>query len=237
MERNIEHEVIKALAEKNIELTIRTNLNGYRIDCIVEPRSYDKMELHEFSGETLKAALANMLNDPAFMGKIDSDLLMVLCAEDEEKAEKEIIDTFSINNPYLAELRTAMDKALQSAAQNIEDCDTATVTAKVVLNMDDFAPDFANDAKLFSPAKFAVNVGIKRDVTKITGQTKYFVTRVVDGRMLLVDPDRQITLDEALKKADEQTADVPIDADDDDESENDDADFADDDEDFDDLLA
>lgn len=37
--------------------------------------------------------------------------------------------------------------------------------------------------------------------------------------------------------ADEQTADVPIDADDDDESENDDADFADDDEDFDDLLA
>lgn len=224
MERNIEHEVIKALAEKNVELTIRTNLNGYRIDCIVEPRIYDKMELHEFSGETLKAALANMLNDPAFMGKIDSDLLMVLCAEDEEKAEKEIIDTFSINNPYLAELRSAMD---------------------------DFAPDFANDAKLFSPAKFAVNVGIKRDVTKITGQTKYFVTRVVDGRMLLFDPDRQITLDEALKKADEQTADVPIDEDEDDESEdeddeseneddeseNDDADFADDDEDFDDLLA
>lgn len=215
MERNIEHEVITALAEKDINLTVHSDRDGYRVCCVTDPKSYDKMELHEFQGKTLRQGLQKLLDDPKFMGTIDSGLILSLSAEQEQADEAEIIDTFSITNPYLQDLKISIDKALQAAAKAISDCDTATITAKVVLSMDDFAPDFANDAKMFNPAQFAVNVGIKRDLTKYSGCTKHFVTRVVDGRMLLVDPDRQITLDEAIKAAEAQTADVPVDDDED----------------------
>lgn len=209
MERNIEHEVITALAEKEINLTIQTNKDGFKVCCITNPESFDSMEMHEFPGSTLRAALQQMLKDKAFTGVISSDLFLRLNTKDEVVDQGEVIDTLSIMNPYLRELRNAFDKGLQSAAASVESDDTATVTAKVVIVQDDDAPDFANDAKMFRAAKFAVSVGIKREAAKYSGQTPEFITRTVDGRMLLLDPDRQISLDEAIRLAEQEAGNVP----------------------------
>lgn len=210
MERNIEQEVIMALAENNIYLTVRTSKKGFAIECVTDPKNYDKMEIYQFSGPTLKTALQRMLKDPKFAGEIDSELFLAVTAKDlDDENPADIIDTLSITNPYFRELLNAFDRSLQEAAYAVEDKDIATVTAKIVLEKDEFAPDFENDAKLFSAAKFSVGVGIKREVTKYTGQTQEFLTRTVDGRMLLVNPDRQITLDEAIEKAEEESGNKP----------------------------
>jgi len=210
MERNIEHEVITALAEKDINLTLYTSRDGFKIGCITDPKDYDKMEMHEFTGTTLKAALKQMIRDPKFTGAIGSDLFLKLNANDQAADNPvDIIDTLSILNPYLRELRNAFDKALQSAAAAVEDQDTATVTAKVVITQDENAPDFINEAKMFRAAKFSVNVGIKRDITQYKGQTPEFITRTVDGRMLMIDPDRQISLDEAIRQAEKESGNAP----------------------------
>jgi len=209
MEKHIDHEVITALAEKDINLTIQTNKDGFKVCCIMNPGSLDTMEMYEFPGSTMRAALQLMLRDPAFTGSINSELFLRLNAQDEVIEQAEVIDTLSIMNPYLHELRTAIDKALQSAAAEVEDDDTATVTVKVVIVQDDNAPDFVNDAKMFRAAKFSVGVSIKREVTQYKGQTPEFITRTIDGRMLMIDPDRQISLDEAIRQAEKEVGNIP----------------------------
>ena len=209
MEKHIEHEVITALAEKDINLTIQTNKDGFKVCYIKNPKSLDTMEMYEFPGSTLRAALQLMLKDPAFTGAINSDLFLRINANDEVTEQTEVIDTLSIMNPYLRDLRVNLDKAIQSAADAVDSDDTATITAKLVLKEDSNAPDFANDAKLFAKAKYDVSVSIKREVNKYSGSVMPFGTRVVDGRMLMIDPDRQISLDESIRQAEKDVGNVP----------------------------
>jgi len=209
MEKQIEHEVITALAEKDINLTIQTNKDGYKVCCIANPDNLDLMEMYEFPGLTMRAALRQMIHDPAFTGAIDSDLFLRLNAAEQPIEPTEVIDTLSIMNPYLRDLRTNLDKAIQSAADAVDCDDTATITAKLVLREDPNAPDFENDAKLFAKAKYDVSVSIKREVNKYSGSVQAFGTRIVDGRMLMIDPDRQISLDEAIQQAEQEVGNVP----------------------------
>lgn len=118
-------------------------------------------------------------------------------------------DALSIANPYLAELRFAFDKAIQSAADAVDMDSTATVTAKLVLNEDPETPEFANGAKVFQRAKFDVGVNIKREVNKYIGSVNPFGTKIVDGKMVLFNPDRQIELDEIIKAAEAEVGNVP----------------------------
>lgn len=210
MERNIEHEVITALAGNGINLTFNTSTDGYVISCVTRPSDPDLMEFYSFPGATIKGALRNMVKDPEFTGLLNGEMFLKLNSDEPEAdPQDELIDTLSITNPYLRELRNAFDRALQSAAAAVEDQDMATVTAKIVIVQDEDGPEFANGSKLFRAAKFAVNVGIKRDVTQYKGQTPEFLTKTVDGRMLLIDPDRQITLDEAIRKAEKEVGNAP----------------------------
>lgn len=204
------NDIIRNLAKNGVNVTIR--LGSDEPDITVEGHIYSDglfPDIHVFTGATVEEAFRKLSQDDAFAGKLESNLFLRLNQPDEAEQVLEVVDVLSITNPYLSDLRIALDKGIQSAADAVDADSTATVTAKLVLNEDPFAPEFENDAKLFAKAKFDVSVNIKREVNKYIGSVQAFGTRVVDGRMLLINPDRQISLDESIKQAEEEVGNVP----------------------------
>jgi len=210
MEMKLIQQVITELHKNKVEIHIgssaeegcmKLEANIYQDDNIFP-------EMHTFAGPDLIEMFREMSKCDSFINLIPSDLFLRLNAEEEQKPE-EVIDTLSIYNPYLSDLRVAFDKGIQSAADEVDENDVATVTAKLVLTLDPNAPDFANDAKLFSKAKFDVSVAIKREVNKYVGAVQAFGTRVIDGRMLMINPDRQLELDDVIRKAEADAGNAP----------------------------
>lgn len=210
MEMKLIQQVMAELKKNKVTVQINNGLDegSFKIEANVYADDSIFPEMHTFTGPDLLEMFREMSKCDSFINLIPSDLFLRLNAEEDQKPE-EVIDTLSIYNPYLSDLRVAFDKGIQSAADEVGDNDTATVTAKLVLTLDPFAPDFANDAKLFSRAKFDVSVAIKREVNKYVGAVQAFGTRVIDGRMLMINPDRQIELDDVIRKAEQDAGNVP----------------------------
>lgn len=139
-------------------------------------------------------------------GIISSENYLKLNANQPEAVPEEI-QAISIDHPFFTAFKQAINGALQNAVQYTDQNTTATVSTKLEVNEKYNAPEFANNAKLISPVEFTVGLATKRDFSKIKGSSKEFVARMVDGHMLLVDPDRQMSLDDLDTKEPEEEDD------------------------------
>jgi len=124
MHKNIEHEVITDLAEKGVDLTIETSKHGFKINCFTGSENYETLAVHKFDGSTLRAALQKLTNSEAFIGIVSPDLFLQLNAVDEATDVREPdVDTFSILNPYLSELRIAFDNCRMQVSAGCLGCE------------------------------------------------------------------------------------------------------------------
>ena len=135
-------------------------------------------------------------------GLISADDYLRLNARQQEKLP-DAVEDMSIDHPFFSEFKKILSASLQNAVHYTDQNTTAIISTKIEVNEANNAPDFANDAKLISPVKFSVGMSTKRDFQTAKGCSKEFVARTVDGHMVLVSTDRQMSLEEIEAKVEE----------------------------------
>lgn len=183
---------------------------GYELSLVVIG---DSIKMSIFSEKGMGDAIIQATLDDCikvfceqYPGVVNPDDYLLFMTKDQTVPE-EIIE-MSIDHPFFSEFKRILNNSLQNAIHFTDQNTTATISTKIEVNEKYNAPEFANDAKLISPVEFSIGLATKRDFSKIKGCSKEFVARMVDGHMLLVDPDRQMSLDEIEKQQDEPAGEV-----------------------------
>jgi len=196
-------QVIDEISKKGIavELIKKENVCSLRLfhddDSFPDPITADTFE------QCLKAVVTE---DPTLI----SGELYLSFMSDVKEGKIEDIQDFTIDSPYLAGFRRDINRSLLSAMAAVDNQDTATVTAKIVLDKPTDAYGFSDNAKLFESVKYQVGVSVKRDVIRDSGTVKTFVAKPDNqGHILLIDPDRQLTFDDVN---DSDNPDLPYDS-------------------------
>lgn len=195
-------QVIDEIAKKGIRVEL-TKTEGI---CWLRLYGDDDSLPEPIRGETIEQCLKLAVSeDPTLI----SGELYLSFMSDVKEIKTEDIQDFTIDSPYLAGFRRDINRSLLSAMAAVDNQDTATVTAKIVLDKPTDASDFSDDAKLFQAVKYQVGVSVKRDVIKDSGTIKSFVAQPDgEGHILLVNPDRQLTFDNVI---DSDDPDLPYD--------------------------
>lgn len=101
----------------------------------------------------------------------------------------------SMDHPLLNNFKTDLNLTLAEAMRMATTRNSVTVTAKIVFETIDTSHD-EHIQKEIQPAEYKIKVGAKTEGFDIKGLTKGFSAVILGERIVLVDPDRQIGLDE-----------------------------------------
>lgn len=186
----------------------------------------NSIKLSVFSGEGMHEPIIQNTIDDAIKifcednpKLVDYDDYLMFITKDQEAPTE--VEEMSIDHPFLFDFKKSLNSSIIEAISCVEKNTIATVASKIEVHEAYNAPEFANQAKLMSPLIFSVDVCTKRNVAKKKGISKEFIARMVDGRMLLIDPDRQMSLAEIAVDQDEsiikEMEQIEIDIDDEDD--------------------
>lgn len=111
----------------------------------------------------------------------------------------------TIDHPYFFEFKTDLEREIRKSIDAVRSGVCVTISAKIEFTVDSInAPEFANDAKLLQPLDYSITTTAKSEISKLKGKINEFIAKNVDGRLLLLNPDCQISLDEMIEEAEEQ---------------------------------